>query len=207
MARWSSYQVESQAHGGPFTPLPTIIFLLHISAGQLQLKPCYQFIPLNGWSAVYIDSFCDELVITEKNHGTDEEGDGYEVHPDQTAEWMSVAFCLTSAPSISDVRQEFGPIADAALYTAIQSLTFQQAISPQDLRARRCTLQDFYRKQGVNVSLPVYNGTSKEWVYKLITKRYIVETLTDSFAALWGRLLEFTVQDNCDKLARYFSIF
>ena len=99
--------------------LPKVIFLLHIPSDQLQLRPCYQTIPLNEWASAYIDAFSDS-------------GEGVEEEPaelaattppatapnrerDGTLQWIRIAFGLATTPLLDDVRREFQGVAEQAL--------------------------------------------------------------------------------------------
>lgn len=116
-------------------------------------------------------------------------------------EWMRVAFGLERTPSLLDVHMEFSHLAVNALTHAIQACSFQQ----YQRRDKRSKISDrqMLIDMGIDVSMEAYGEGNKDWVIDMIRSHpYIIETLIDSFAILWGRLLESTVQENCDRISR-----
>jgi hypothetical protein len=225
MLRCISYQIERESQGEDvstgFASLPSIVFLLHVPADQLHQRPCYQTIPLNGWSAIYVDAFCDGLLEVDVDgdreiaalHGCRYEatcevveggciGEVSDISVDHSPQWMRVAFSLDSAPSLLDIRREFSHLAPLAIVQAVQAISFEQKLPTQVSRARRMTSQQYLCKAGIDVSLPAYEGNDKDWVIKMFeTRPYILQTLTDSFSTLWGQLVQHTVQEKCERLA------
>jgi hypothetical protein len=225
MLRCISYQIERESQeedvSTGFASLPSIVFLLHVPADQLHQRPCYQTIPLNGWSAIYVDAFCDGLLEVDVDgdrvnaalHGYRYEatcevieggciGEVSDISVDRSPQWMRVAFFLDIAPSLLDIRREFSHLAPLAIVQAVQAISFEQKLPTQVSRARRMTLQQYLCKAGIDVSLPAYEGGDKDWVIKMFeTRPYILQTLTDSFSTLWGQLVQHTVQEKCERLA------
>ena len=208
IARCVSQQIEGQSEESCFSVLPSIVFLLHVPADQLQLRPCYQTIPLNGWSAIYVDAFCDGLLEADgrgaeaydssnvsDSFGAVDSGAGSakdSISEKHSPKWMRVAFSLDSAPMLDDLRREFTHLAAHALEQAVQMIDFNIT------RGRKERLSDL----GIIRSLPAYESGDKEWVLDVLSsRRYIMQTLTDSFSALWGRLLQHTVEENCKRVA------
>ena len=198
MARCVSYHSGSESHDGEYSSLPSVVLLLHVPADQLHSRPCYQTIPLNGWSAIYVDAFCDGLLRVD---GERESSTGYGVIEDQSPQWMRVAFSLDSAPSLADIRREFSHLAPTALAHAVQAISFEQRPPMEASRARRVTRQQYFERAGVVLSMKAYSANNRDWVIGMFAERpYLLRTLTESFSALWGRLLQHTVQVNCERL-------
>ena len=208
MTRYVSQQIEGQSEESCFSVLPRIVFLLHVPADQLQLRPCYQTIPLNGWSAIYVDAFCDGLleadVCSAEAYDSSNVSDSFgavgsdagsakdSISVKHSPKWMRVAFSLDSAPTLVDLRREFTHLAAHALEQAVQMIDF-------NVRRRR---KEHLSDLGIIRSLPAYEFGDKKWVLDVLSsRRYIMQTLTDSFSALWGRLLQYTVEENCKRVA------
>ena len=121
---------------------------------------------------------------------------------DHSPKWMRVAFSLDNAPSLVCVRREFSHLAHCALTQAVHTISFEQ-LQPRDLSsANRPTRVQYFKNVGIVKSLLAYEAGNKNWVIQMLLNRpYILETLTDSFALLWSKLLQHTVQENCEKVA------
>lgn len=217
MTRCAAHQMEGQSEETDFQVLPRIIFLLHVPADQLHLRPCYQTIPLNGWSAIYVDAFAfsDDLAdadgsgaednassnifdsVREVERGTDNFKSSI-ITAKHSPKWMRVAFSLDSAPSLIDLRREFAHLAPHSLAQAVQMIDFDQ----KSMRGASKRYKQRFSDAGIIISLQAYEAGDKDWVLDMLrSRRYIMETLTDSFSALWGQLLQDTVEENCKRLA------
>jgi hypothetical protein len=203
MARCASYHIDRKSQEGVYQSLPSVVLLLHVPADQLHSRACYQTIPLNGWSAIYVDAFCDGLLSVDVDR---EESSavgmvGGEGSVDQSPQWMRVAFSLDCVPSLIDLRREFSHLASTALTHAVQAISFEQRPPMEASRARRVTRQQYFERAGVVLSAKAYSANNRDWVVGMFADRpYLLRTLTDSFSALWGRLLQHTVQENCERL-------
>jgi hypothetical protein len=201
MEKCVTHQYESESGENSFAVLPMVIFLLHISADQLQLRPCYQTIPLNGWSAIYVDAF-DDVPLQSDGKSIRQEEEGL-LTSHYSPQWMRVAFSLDTAPSLFDVHKEFSHLATAALSQAVQALGFQQNQRVSVKQIRDNSNQKRLEALGIHSSLNAYLNGDKDYIITMLERRpYISDTLIDSFAVLWGHLLQATVQENCERLAR-----
>lgn len=206
--------------------LPMVTFLLHVPADQLQLRSCYQTIPLNNWSAVYVDSFSasDGFATTSAvdKHVADydplvgvaemkqEEGELQQQEQQRTdsllggqvLQWMRVAFCLASTPSLADVNREFSYLSSVALEEAVKACVFTQ-MPRNRISGHIVPAAQYFKTIGLERSLLAYRGNDKAWIIEMLGQRsYIIQTLLDSFSIVWGRLLESTVQQACDRLGK-----
>jgi hypothetical protein len=203
MARCASYHTDSGSQEGGYPSLPSVVLLLHVPADQLHSRACYQTIPLNGWSAIYVDAFCDGLLTVggDREESSARGMAGGELSVDQSPQWMRVAFSLDCAPSLTDLRREFSHLASTALAHAVQAISFEQRPPMEASRARRVTRQQYFERAGVVLSAKAYSANNRNWVIGMFADRpYILRTLTDSFSALWGKLLQQSVQENCERL-------
>eukprot|EP01039_Chlorochromonas_danica_P009047 gene9047-9983_t len=226
-----SYLREEMPHLREKRELPEVIFVLHVPSNQLVLRPCYQTIPLNGWSSVYVDSF--SLFESSEEDGIDilagipnlkydaaSIADGVPESKDEEAPvtssetslqtlmnsqaviWLRVAFSLELVPSLEDVRQEFNQIILWAIGEAVKRCSFNQ-LAKRSPSMRRLKEDDFYSLIGLRDSILAYGKDDKEWITNMIWQRsYLVDTLLQSFSVVWGWLLETTVEDACDRLSR-----
>lgn len=90
---------------------PKIVFLLHIPSQQLQLRPCYQSVPLNGWVASYIDSFGGDMEDKLGGGGGGRGGEDATVDRmadlSGTPQWLRIAFGLSSPRMLENAMDEF----------------------------------------------------------------------------------------------------
>ena len=202
---------------------PIALILIHIAADHLQLRPRYQAIPLNDWSASYIDSFSNAdpnegfkaSVSPSVDANTDEMS--IDVEPDLAASasvstgsvtdasmipWVRVAFGLADAPTMADVQNEFGHLIESALYLAVSACKFLQ--SPRKMSGGKVFPQNqFLDAVGVNLSRAAYALNDKVWVIDLLKSRqYLIHTVMKTFSFVWATLLEATVQRACAQIRK-----
>ena len=105
-----------------------MIFLLHIPSDQLQLRPCYQTIPLNEWASAYIDAFSDAWEGEEEELAKLAAAAPPAIAPnrerDGTLQWIRIAFGLATTPLLDDVRREFQGVAEQALIQVRVSILY-----------------------------------------------------------------------------------
>lgn len=200
------------------TILPMMVLLLHVPVDQLQLRPCYQTIPLNNWSAVYVDAFSHSDIVAadsatpversasidgvvEMKQDDDEVSQRYEKEgSDQALQWMRVAFSLASAPTLATVNAEFCHLSELALNEAVSACMFSQ-MARNNIGGVAVPFRQFFKSIGLEYSLPAYRDNAKTWVVDMLRKRsFIVQPLLEIFSVVWGQLLESSVQRACDRL-------
>ena len=202
---------------------PIALILIHIAADHLQLRPRYQAIPLNDWSASYIDSFSNadpneglKASFSPSAHAnTDEMSIDIESELAASASvstgsvtdasmipWVRVAFGLADAPTMTDVQNEFGHLIESALYHAVNACKFLQ--SPRKLSSGKILPQtQFLDAVGVNLSRAAYALNDKVWVIDLLKSRqYLIHTVMKTFSFVWATLLEATVQRACAQIRK-----
>ena len=183
-------------YGNSQAPPLVVIFILHVPPQRLQLRSCYQTIPINGWSSVYVDNFSTQVKLTDKGN-RDEEIQPLPVPESSVRRWINLIMGIASENQSAVIIEEFRAISRDALWHAIHSCKFKQTQGGK--RARRET----FNAMGINLSMPAYFDGQHDWVFQQLDSRPgIVNAIVSIFTELWATMLSRIVEEACVSITR-----
>lgn len=194
--------------------MPKIIFLLHMSADQTNLRSCYQTIPLNDWTSTYIDSFCSDENLFKSSSLIEDDSTTY-TFEDDTMKWIYSAFNLYQDNMNSNISLQRSIVLES-LNKEIKSTKFSQIEIPEHLRKNAKALSVLMKRadyknrlteiSNLQKSGRIYknpNNDDLQWLFEeLKSREYLIDTLFKSFDKFWRKLLQVTLNDVCTRLQR-----
>ena len=187
-----------QLNGSSQAVLLVVVFILHVPPQRLQLRSCYQTIPINGWSSVYVDNFSTQVkLINEVDRDEELPMVPVSVSDRSVRGWINLIMGIVSENQSAVIIDEFKALSRDALWHAIQSCQFKQTQGGR--RARRET----FSAMGIDLSMPAYFDGRHDWVFQQLDSRpSIINAIVSIFTELWVKILSGIIEETCVTITR-----